>query len=657
MLPDEIISEILSPALKVSDELFSDTSNVSPFANYTPSTSAYLVVCKDWLRVATPLLYNVVVLRSNGQASALETVLRNNPDFGSFIKKLRVEGAYGKAMHTILKSAPNITDLFLSLAVWSSDNTQGLCKGLPLINPSRVIVMESYHYKALKNQQLAGLTKALFACIQKWDNLKIVGFPYGSNAMLESSEMERALNFAEALTQSPTVRTVVLSSPFYGLPQFLRRLCNIPSLQVLQFKEPFYNGHPVLSESLTDPQLKAVARYTMEDYTARDETTSFTVPDITPSLNLAFVPMESASAETQEIVWKRVLFFAMYVEELRSPFFPRRPTQSHPSRLPILRVSKYFHQLGLPNLYESPNITGRGAPSMAKQLQGRPDLGSFIRFIFLPDDCVPNDSLHIILSHATNVQSFLASEYNDISTEFLDLMARKTGPSLRELSIRPKDLALPTSLLAHFTELRFLELRRYTSLGSVTSDSTTSESDVLNTLHTLHIHGSSISFLHVLVPLRLASIHTLSLPFISSVDAPLLIKFFKEHGGRLLHLTIGDTEGHDFKIFDFCRNLIDLEFHGNWDTNQLFSKTPHESLVKISAKHLSDALEKPKFDMFPALREIHILTLKWPTTEREINKSEMVPFAESLLLQNIKLMNSTGKHWTPRVKTTKSRKR
>ncbi|KAJ7447919.1 hypothetical protein B0H11DRAFT_1929421 [Mycena galericulata] len=579
MLPDEIISEILSPALKVSDELFSDTSNVSPFANYTPSTSAYLVVCKDWLRVATPLLYNVVVLRSNGQASALETVLRNNPDFGSFIKKLRVEGAYGKAMHTILKSAPNITDLFLSLAVWSSDNTQGLCKGLPLINPSRVIVVESYHYKALKNQQLAGLTKALFACIQKWDNLifqKIVGFPYGSNAMLESSEMERALNFAEALTQSPTVRTVVLSSPFYGLPQFLRRLCNIPSLQVLQFKEPFYNGHPVLSESLTDPQLKAVARYTMEDYTTRDETTSFTVPDITPSLNLAFVPMESASAETQEIVWKRVLFFAI---------------------------------------------------------------------------------LHIILSHATNVQSFLAPEYNDISTEFLNLIAQKTGPSLRELSIIPKDLALPTSLLARFTELRFLELRRYTFVGSVTSDSTTADSDVLNMLETLRIHDSCLSFLHFLVPLRLASLHTLSLPLISSVDVPLLIKFFKEHGGRLLHLTLGNTEGHDFKIFDFCRNLIDLEFHGDCDTNQLFSKTPHESLVKISAKYLLDASEKPKFDMFPALREIHIRTLKWPTTEREINKSEMVPFAESLLLQNIKLMDSTGKHWTPRVKTTKSRKR
>ncbi|KAJ7891398.1 hypothetical protein B0H14DRAFT_3428699 [Mycena olivaceomarginata] len=61
-LPDEIISEILSPALKVSDEAFCDTSDVSPFAKYSESTAAYLLVCKSWLRLATPLLYNVVVL-------------------------------------------------------------------------------------------------------------------------------------------------------------------------------------------------------------------------------------------------------------------------------------------------------------------------------------------------------------------------------------------------------------------------------------------------------------------------------------------------------------------------------------------------------------------------------------------------------------------
>jgi F-box-like len=176
MLPDEIVSEILSPALKVSDHLFCDTSDVSPFATYSPSTSAYLLVCKDWLRVATPLLYHVVVLRSKAQANALEKVMRSSPEFGRYIKKLRVEGGYGTAMHTILKSAPNITDLFFSLSIWSSDNTTGLCKGLPLINPRRVIVVDPWTYKPLQNKHLTALAQTMLSCIRTWDNLVLRGF-------------------------------------------------------------------------------------------------------------------------------------------------------------------------------------------------------------------------------------------------------------------------------------------------------------------------------------------------------------------------------------------------------------------------------------------------------------------------------------------------
>ncbi|KAJ7671844.1 hypothetical protein B0H17DRAFT_1335396, partial [Mycena rosella] len=177
ILPDEIVSEILSPALKVSDELFSDTSDVSPFADHSPSTSVYLLVCKDWLRVATPLLYNVVVLRSKAQSNALKKDLRSNPAFGQFIKKLWVEGGYGMAMHTILQSAPNITDLFISLTIWSSDGTQGLCKGLPLVNPDRVITVDpQQHGKTLKNKHLSALLKVLFSCICAWDNIPFIRF-------------------------------------------------------------------------------------------------------------------------------------------------------------------------------------------------------------------------------------------------------------------------------------------------------------------------------------------------------------------------------------------------------------------------------------------------------------------------------------------------
>ncbi|KAJ7836206.1 hypothetical protein B0H13DRAFT_1464319, partial [Mycena leptocephala] len=87
----------------------------SSFATYAKSTSAFLLVCKDWLRVSTPLLYNVVVLHSKAQSKALDTTLKKNPDLGRYIKKLCVEDGFGPSMQGILKTAPNITDIFLSL--------------------------------------------------------------------------------------------------------------------------------------------------------------------------------------------------------------------------------------------------------------------------------------------------------------------------------------------------------------------------------------------------------------------------------------------------------------------------------------------------------------------------------------------------------------
>ncbi|KAJ7050607.1 hypothetical protein C8F01DRAFT_1344111, partial [Mycena amicta] len=122
-LLDELISEILSPALKVDDDMFSDLSRHSPFSKkISESTSAYLLVCKSFLCVATPLLYHVVILRSKAQANALASALAGNEAFGRFIRKLRVEGGYGDAMLTILNSASNVTDLFLGFnAIFAQD--------------------------------------------------------------------------------------------------------------------------------------------------------------------------------------------------------------------------------------------------------------------------------------------------------------------------------------------------------------------------------------------------------------------------------------------------------------------------------------------------------------------------------------------------------
>ncbi|KAJ6516471.1 hypothetical protein C8R45DRAFT_1067701 [Mycena sanguinolenta] len=266
-LPDEIISEILSPALKVCDSDFSDTtSKVSPFANYSESSSVYLLVCKSWLRVATPLLYNVVVLRSKAQARALSIALSRNKELGQFIKKLRVEGGYGLPMHTILESSPNISDLFLTLKIYSSDNTSGLCKGLQLINPTRLILRE---VPSLENKMISQLWDALPKAILKWDRLCVFDCPF--NQGLASY----ATKIIQPLVKFKRLHTVAIPKPSdvsWAYAQFGE--CPLKTIQIiLKFTE---------------------------------KSASSELPLILPSFNKSFIPMASAPKAVHDKIWSRI---------------------------------------------------------------------------------------------------------------------------------------------------------------------------------------------------------------------------------------------------------------------------------------------------------------------------------------------------------------
>jgi hypothetical protein len=173
-LPDELLKEILAPALQVPDDSFACVGGRSPFSNYTPTTSAYLLVCKDWLRVATPLLYSVVVLRSKAQIQALDSAIMGTPVLAEFIKKLRIESGYCPSLLKILKGAKNLTDLCVSLEVYSSDNVSGFCKGLAFVQPSRLIICDHHRYTKPFNQKTQDLVKVLQDYVSEWPLVRFV---------------------------------------------------------------------------------------------------------------------------------------------------------------------------------------------------------------------------------------------------------------------------------------------------------------------------------------------------------------------------------------------------------------------------------------------------------------------------------------------------
>ncbi|KAK7001561.1 F-box domain-containing protein [Favolaschia claudopus] len=668
MLPDEIISEILSPALKVPDELFSDPSDVSPFATYSPSTSAYLLVCKDWLRVATPLLYHVVVLRSKSQANALEKVLRANPEFGRFIKKLRVEGGYGAAMQTILEAAAStLRDLFLSLGIWSPDSTSGLCKALPRINPHRVIISDPWMHKPLKNKHFEALLNTINSCLRTWD-IQAINLPYGNEPYW--FRVNRADEFAKSLAQSTSLRIVQISALFDTVPHFIRRLADIPSLQCIDFPTSLRDGARSLIDTV--PKLKALARYTNNPKNLHSNSSDLeTAPsaigaEITTSLNPDFVPMSSASEATRKVIWRRVLFFALDVEERRDPAFSPRWNEKYPSRVPILCVSKSFNRLALPYLYDSLRLDSwLKTTSVAQQLQQYDNLGSSIHSIFSADSRVNSGIMITILSRAINLRFFYHKSYSAtyaLSRDTFKILASTAGASLVELHAGFDFAPSSAVLFQPFAQLRVLAMRTADPPNwpntTVTSSLSESLAPVLNSLHSLRIDGWSILCLNILKDLSLASLHTLILPpSIDNGNLEPFIEFIKIHGKRLLHLVVpSDTEGFE-DTFELCPNLIDLEFHDEYTLAHSL-EAPHTSLTKIIATNLPPKTFELDVEMFPSLKHIELRDFKWPTTERGINQSGCVSIAEALLVVGgIKVTDSTGKEWVPRVKSARARKR
>ncbi|KAJ7744156.1 hypothetical protein B0H16DRAFT_995082 [Mycena metata] len=268
-VPDEIISEILSPLLKLSDEVFSERSE-KVLLDPGYSCSTYLLVCKAWLRVSTPLLYNVVILRTTAQAVALQKALEVSPEIGGFIKKLRVEGGYGAAMHTILKCAPNITDLFISLFIHGTDSTKGLCSGLPLIDPRRVILHDASNpdEKPKKNKQVTQLFETLLVVVTKWKNLKIFDFPYlpaWPQGDVPVSD-PRAETLASALVKSKSLEVLIVSVErtfCHEFPGYLRQVVNATALKSLRITGylRLVDDMRRLVVELKDPRLEALIEW------------------------------------------------------------------------------------------------------------------------------------------------------------------------------------------------------------------------------------------------------------------------------------------------------------------------------------------------------------------------------------------------------------
>ncbi|KAF7329343.1 F-box domain-containing protein [Mycena kentingensis (nom. inval.)] len=690
-LPDEVLSEILAPALKVDDATFSSTDEKSPFASYTESPSAYLLVNKAWLRVATPLLYHVVCVRSRAQAKALERALTGNTLLGTFIRKLRVEGGFGASMHNVLKLAPNVSDLHLTLLIPSGDNTDGICKGLALVNPVRFILVDKeYEYNQTKNKATRALYDALVKQAPRWSRLTSFSSPY-------TRCPGRAPALCEALAAPKRIKTLFAVSvqSANSLYAYFKD-CPVEDLivtpKLTDFEVKFHLPR------VTDQKVKSLLRYTTQ---SQSSAMYKNLPDIAPSLDPFFKPMESAPEDVQDSVWSRILHFALYVPEL-GEWPPRWDIPK--TRVTMLTVSSRFHRIGLERLCE--HIYLRSLPyieALAEQLARRPALKSHIRTLVVAHGPIWIERQDEVATHRRLLSEILLSPpiphlqrlsslrdeqthaiyYNREEAISWDTFAGyATSAGAKHLGVCAMRIAWPEDELQAsagvfntLVGLRTLHWRCHTRFDMNALDEAV-DADALPLLQELIVRESDRSFAAVITCMNLPSLKSIRL--LQEINTNLLVV----HGTKLTSLEVPISALINLSlsdgILDLCPNLCSLVV--SWGYNRIYqamadltppdgpafsAKTPAVALTSLMFD-TGYFIDKPATKTFwgdylrttfphaslPNLKEISTKAFKWPTTEKLIAKSPFVRAAETLIPAGIALKDGDGKAWRMRLGST-----
>ncbi|KAK7059654.1 hypothetical protein R3P38DRAFT_3168110 [Favolaschia claudopus] len=643
-LPNDILFEILSLVLHVPDAKFAtlsrNASATSPFLTRSQSSSAYLLVSKSWLYVGTPLLYNTVVLRSKAQAQALAATLTTNPDLGRFIKKLRVEGGFEDLMHTILALSRNITDIFITLNLASSDNPRGLCTGLPLINPVRVIV------ETTELEMTPRVARELYMVIQKcvgtWRQL----VQFESSLLFVFDE-----TMSQLLNQASCLHSLVLWNKYDArhLQSTIEKMAKNPALKSIRFVQGVSSakqGYDQDFERVLYDLFKEKPRFIDMLNLADSDEKAVIRPQHANSF--AYPAQLQADPILEDAIWSRILFFAL--ERDASDV-----VQNH-FRVALLTVCRMFKRLGIPNLYRNVRLSCESSARLfASRLEQYPALGCYIRTIFFhyPGNTMPIEFDKIVL-YAPSLTELDVDTCQPISWDSFRRLGESAGTTLRfcrGLEVFAKNGPANADFFALFSQLETLRLR---FRGGFWTDLTTIPKDCFPSLANLTIDGSNVSLLDTLAYMELPSIRTLVFNSRRALDGSM---FLKRHGRKLQQLTLSEFQmDRASTIWHNCPSLKSLcilcnEPKGTVDSGRWVASEPRPvrepaSWFSMSETYVHRHLQRIIFSMtdttsktfclmlapspkqfndlvntirtttsFPALREIEHPLCKWPIQE------------------------------------------
>ncbi|EJD39095.1 hypothetical protein AURDEDRAFT_187546 [Auricularia subglabra TFB-10046 SS5] len=671
-LADELLKMIITPPLLVPDELFADGGDLSPFSKATFSASEVLLVCKRFMRIATPVLYETVIIRSKAQALALQAALTRNPEFGQFVRKLRLEGAYGRELAKVIPTMPYVTDFCFTLGVFVDESLAGLTAAFNTFEPTRVI-LTLLDARRGSNSLHRSLVVKLCAAIHKWTKLR--HFSY-SKATRWSSEFLKESDIATALAGCRTLQTVDVSERSWGfshMPDGLNALLANPSirqirllsLQPIIYQNSFYHQ--------CDPEVKRRLCLVRSD--GVQDTPAGAIAPVLLTANPFYHPMQNAPLEQRVDVWRRVISFLVYRESpdpgdhswfwrtrYRMRFWFESSLLDHSAAHNLLIVSRDYGLVAA----LSPRLgfrTDTATQYWRGCLKDCPAIGKEVRSMVLDNGLLATDpTIDELFLSTPNLRELDLGWLGPDAMHGLQRVGPIIGHTLRSLtlsrrrgplSVNPwyeKTDVFSCELFAGFTALEKLKVE----LGDLRFSASTASSDVLPNLQELEVGEVNGSLLTLLAHAELPKLQS----FTIHVAVRKADSFIKQHGPKLLR--VQTTTGFNEKNFAACPNLQSLKLSEEvqpsfiYDLNHLHLARLELNWLTVGAKWMAkyrEVCNSISPSKFPALKEIVAARKQeiWPGNEREAKKSPWPMMATKLAEQGIILQDHTGRTWRQRL--------
>ncbi|KAI5896336.1 uncharacterized protein SCHCODRAFT_02745340 [Schizophyllum commune H4-8] len=476
--PEELIREVLCYVIDVPTdaEFFSSNGKREEYYSNKPARwreplelraaerrpPALLLVCKDWQRICTPILYRTAIIRSKGQADALTiTITRVRPELAGCVKRLRLKGAIGMEILGLLNATPRLTHLALVLHIFSKESVSYLCRGLRLdhINPTMLLLADS---PKGSTKGRAKLMNTLTQTIPTWTSLRVVDMP----CMQKDSDV-----LVELLAHVPQIHTVIfpdIKRP--GLEQ-LQALGRNRSLRCIFFKkerllDPWdecAEWYTVDEEVIGDPRLSALCQYDTPDgrqlfrhsrnphhsdfdiayvldLMSEEESEQETQP--TESMPGPPIPILTHPVDVQERIWSRVF---EHVEADVNRWGCSLDSRRRPAFLSLAQVCQLFRRLLLLKIYTKMGVADwRQARQLGLLLDAFPAFGRHVRELSVHNQVDhdrfwdPRRALQLV-PNLTSLQSTRQWTYRGITPDWLRLkwatftMLAKTAKGITEI--------------------------------------------------------------------------------------------------------------------------------------------------------------------------------------------------------------------------------